>query len=178
MSCLTVLTNAACLTRPDGSTISVEKFTLIAPSGAYFGHYYLDMEGQIVDPDGLVANVGCCPVQSKVMVVRLSGTSTNVNAVAKEEGSGFLASDVGSSYTFPPEYSSYTAQWLGDTLHDATLEWNDVVYRAGVGSGSAGYAHASLPELSEAGVNESHKSPIIVKANPGAFVEIRIKEKI
>ena len=117
--------------------------------------------------------------QYGIHVVRLDGSLTNA-ATARLEGAAFVAGDVGNTFSIGagsafPEYVSYSVQWLGDTADNATLEWNDLVYIAGLGGGSAGYAKASLPSLSEAGDGSRQDAPIAWTAQPGAFVEIRFK---
>ena len=116
------------------------------------------------------------PNSEDVYVVRLSGDATGAST-ARLEGSGFVAGDVGNTFTLGgtgvfPEYTSYAAAWMGDTVQDAELRWNGVSYLAGAGSGSAGYQHALLPFLrGDEGV--LHDAEIVLTAQPGAFVEFR-----
>lgn len=115
-----------------------------------------------------------------VYVVRLSGDATG-SAVARPEGLGASTADVGNTFTLGvgnpifEEYISYSTAWMGDTEQDAVLEWNGLSYRAGQGSGSAGYMHSSLPQLSEGSSGEKHNDTIVLAALPGAHIEFRFK---
>lgn len=114
---------------------------------------------------------------SKVMVIRLDGNQTFAST-AREEGLAHTSADVGNTFTIGagsafPEYYSYTTQWLGDSEQNAQLDWNGLGYRAGYGSGSAGYQHASLPELDYHGLTQT--TEIVLFANPGAYVEYRFR---
>lgn len=116
---------------------------------------------------------------SLIYVVRLDGNLTTP-AQAKAEGDGFTVADAGNTFILGgsggfPEYVSYTSHWLGDSVQDAKIDWNGLEYHAGFGGGSAGYAQARLPALSESSQKEIHTQEIAIQANAGAFVELRFK---
>lgn len=114
-----------------------------------------------------------------VYVVRLHGDRTGVST-AKIEGQGHVLTDVGNTFTLGgsgpfPEYVSYSADWLGDTNQNGVLEWNGLGYRAGFGSGTAGYAHSRLPTLTESHKDETHTNEIVLAVDQNTFVELRFK---
>ena len=121
-------------------------------------------------------NIGTNPLKFKaeVFVVRLDGSATGA-AIARIEGAPFAMTDIGNTFTLSGEYLSYTTQWLGDSEQNAVLEWNDISYLAGHGSGSAGYAHAMLPQLTDS-ENLIHNDPIVLTAKVGAYIEFRFKK--
>ncbi len=115
-----------------------------------------------------------------VYVVRLSG-NVNATAVARLEGLGASTADIGNTFTIGAgsplfgSYVSYTTHWMGDTAQDSELQWNGLTYRAGVGSGSAGYMHSGLPAMSEGSSGEKHTDTIVLRADAGAHIEFRFK---
>lgn len=120
-----------------------------------------------------------CVKSFQIHVVRLAGSATGA-ATARLEGAGFDTADVGNTFSVGtgsafPEYVSYAVQWMGDSEAGAALDWNGLSYLAGVGGGSAGYAMAGLPLLSEGGDGSRQDAPITWTAQAGAFVEIRFK---
>lgn len=156
-------------------------------NGAIFATYYYDAEDKVIDKDiyrgGGSVTLGECELDTRyeIFVVRLAGDATGT-ATARIEGVGFSGADVGNTYTIGAgsaftDYVSYSAIWLGDTVQDAPLDWNGLSYRAGLGSGSAGYQHASLPSLGEV-LGETHTDTIALTANAGAFIEFRFKVKV
>lgn len=114
-----------------------------------------------------------CKDEAEVFVVRLhgdvAGTATEVR-----EGDGFTGANLGNTYTLTGEYLSYDTAWMGDTNHNETLDWNGITYRAGIGSGSARYAHSQLPALTDPG-KLIHDNDITLTVSAGAFVEFRFK---
>lgn len=114
-----------------------------------------------------------CKQEAEVFVVRLDGSKTGAS-VAKIEGDTLTAADIGNTFTLTGEYLSYATQWLGDSEQDAVLDWNDISYLAGIGSGSALYQHALLPALTDS-ENLIHDDEIVLTAQAGAFVEFRFK---
>lgn len=176
----------ACFKPSDGSkAININHTTVHDKDGIPIATYFSDRAGTVIDESiylgGGIASLGACEITNEyeVYVVRLDGNVSGVSN-AKIEGKSFVTGDIGNTFSIGtaslfPEYVSYSAIWFGDTEQDARLDWNDISYLAGVGSGTAGYLHSSLPELTDSNNGEIHQSPIILLAQSGAFVEFRFK---
>lgn len=176
----------ACFKPSDGSEpIGINHTIVYDSDGIPIATYFSDRTGAIIDESsylgGGVATLGGCSVSNEyeIYVVRLDGNVANTST-AKLEGQSLAVGDIGNTFSIGvgspfPEYVSYSAIWFGDTEQDARLDWNDISYLAGIGSGTAGYLHSSLPELTDGNDDETHESSITLLAQPGAFVEFRFK---
>lgn len=173
-----------CLLKADGTTQSIVIHYEHGKSSITADTTYSDAGGVFFTPlatDTVTIGECCadCKKEYEVYVVRLSGDATGTsNAII--EADGFAAGDVGNTFTLGgasafPEYVSYSAQWLGDSMQDAILDWNNISYLAGIGSGSATYYHAMLPALTDSSEQEFHTQEITLTANAGAYVEFRFK---
>lgn len=179
MACETINVKKVCFIPNDTSLGTVElcQFVKHGVSGLPVWYYALpNNPSSPIDPASFLGggSIGkCSEDEAEVFVVRLDGNKTGVS-VAKIEGDALVAADIGNTFTLSGKYLSYTTQWLGDSEQNAILDWNDISYLAGRGSGSAGYLHASLPSLTDS-ENLIHDDEIVLTAQADAFVEFRFK---